>query len=90
MKRVSILLRGKVQGVFYRASTVTKAQQLAVNGFVRNESDGSVYIEAEGDEGKINELIAWCRIGPPRARVDEVLVETYSTLGSFTDFRVSR
>ncbi|WKZ59106.1 MAG: acylphosphatase [Cyclobacteriaceae bacterium] len=90
MKRVSILVRGKVQGVFYRASTVTKAQQLGVNGFVRNESDGSVYIEAEGDEGKINELIAWCRIGPPRARVDEVLVETYSTLGSFTDFRVSR
>lgn len=90
MKRVSILVKGKVQGVFYRASTVTKAQQLGVKGFVRNEPDGSVYIEAEGNEEKLNELIAWCRVGPPRARVDEVLVETYSTLGSFTDFRVSR
>lgn len=90
MKRIAIQVKGKVQGVFYRASTVTKAQQLGVMGFVRNEPDGSVYIEAEGDEGNLNELIAWCRIGPPRAFVDEVIVETHSTLGSFTDFRVSR
>lgn len=90
MKRISIHVRGKVQGVFYRASTVTKAQQLGVNGFVRNEPDGSVYMEAEGNEDKLNELIAWCRVGPPRARVDEVAVETHTTLSSFTDFRVSR
>ncbi|MBX2970996.1 MAG: acylphosphatase [Cyclobacteriaceae bacterium] len=90
MKRVSILVKGKVQGVFYRASTVTKAQQLGVKGVVRNEPDGSVYIEAEGDEGNLNELIAWCRVGPPRARVDEVAVETHSTLASFSDFRVLR
>lgn len=90
MKRISIHVRGKVQGVFYRASTVTKAQQLGVNGFVRNEPDGSVYMEAEGNEDKLNELIAWCRFGPPRARVDEVTVETHATLRSFTDFRVSR
>lgn len=90
MKRISIRISGKVQGVFYRASTVTKAQQLGVNGFVRNEPDGSVYIEAEGNEDKLNELIAWCRVGPPRARVDEVAVETHVTLRSFTDFRISR
>lgn len=90
MKRISIHVRGKVQGVLYRASTVTKAQQLGVNGFVRNEPDGSVYMEAEGNEDKLNELIAWCRVGPPRARVDEVAVETHATLSSFTDFRVSR
>jgi acylphosphatase len=90
MKRIAIQVKGKVQGVFYRASTVTKAQQLGVMGFVRNEPDGSVYIEAEGDEEKLNELVAWCKVGPPRARVDEVIVETHSTLGSFTDFRVSR
>lgn len=90
MKRVSILVRGKVQGVFYRASTVTKAQQLGVNGFVRNESDGSVYIEAEGNEEKLNELIAWCRVGPPRGRVDEVVVETQATLAGFSDFRILR
>jgi acylphosphatase len=90
MKRIAIQVKGKVQGVFYRASTVTKAQQLGVRGFVRIEPDGSVYLEAEGDEVSLNELIAWCKVGPPRAFVDEVIVETYSTLGSFTDFRVSR
>lgn len=90
MKRVSILVKGKVQGVFYRASTVTKAQQLGVKGCVRNEPDGSVYIEAEGNEEKLNELIAWCRIGPPRARVDEVVVETQATLAGFSDFRILR
>jgi acylphosphatase len=90
MKRVSIQVKGKVQGVFYRASTVTKAQQLGVNGFVRNEPDGSVYIEAEGNEDTLHALIAWCRVGPPRARVDAVAVETHATLRSFTDFRISR
>jgi acylphosphatase len=90
MKRVSILVKGKVQGVFYRASTVTKAKQLGVKGFVCNEPDGSVYIEAEGDEEKLNELIAWCRVGPPRARVDEVIVEGYNDLRNFSGFEVAR
>ena len=90
MKRISIQITGKVQGVFYRASTVTKAQQLGVKGFVRNEPDGSVYIEAVGDENKLNELIAWCRVGPPRARVHDVLVETHATIAGFSDFRILR
>lgn len=90
MKRITIQVTGKVQGVFYRASTVTKAQQLNLKGFVRNEPDGNVCIEAEGDEEKLNELIAWCRIGPPRARVDEVVVETQATLAGFSDFRILR
>ncbi|HRJ29485.1 MAG TPA: acylphosphatase [Cyclobacteriaceae bacterium] len=90
MKRVSIYVRGKVQGVFFRASTVSAAQQIGVKGFVRNEPDGSVYIEAEGDVEKINELIAWCKIGPPRARVEAVEVESLATFMNFTDFSVSR
>ncbi|MBX2967455.1 MAG: acylphosphatase [Cyclobacteriaceae bacterium] len=90
MKRIAIHVNGKVQGVFYRASTVAKAQQLGVKGFVRNEPDGSVFIEAEGDEYTLNELIAWCNIGPPNARVDEVAVEECTTVKNFTDFLVSR
>jgi acylphosphatase len=48
MNHVSIRISGKVQGVFFRASTKGKAEQYGINGFVRNEKDGSVYIEAEG------------------------------------------
>lgn len=90
MKRIAIRVRGKVQGVFYRASTVTKAQQLGVKGFVRNEPDGSVYIEAEGDEEKLLELITWSKVGPPRALVDEVIVENYNELRNFSSFEVTR
>lgn len=90
MKRISVRVRGKVQGVYYRASTVTKAQQLGVKGFVRNEPDGSVYLEAEGDEDKLNQLIAWCKIGPPRAHVDEVIVENHADLRNFGNFEIVR
>ncbi len=90
MKRIAIQVSGKVQGVFYRASTVTKAHQLDVKGFVRNEPDGSVYVEAEGDAEKLGELVAWCKIGPPRALVNEVIVESYNELRNFRSFEVIR
>lgn len=69
IKHISITVRGKVQGVFYRASTKAKADGLRISGFVRNKSDGSVYIEAEGEEAKLNELIAWCKQGPIQSQV---------------------
>lgn len=75
IKHVSIRVKGKVQGVFYRASTKAKADGLSISGFVRNESDNSVYIEAEGEEVKLDELIAWCKQGPPLARVQHCEVE---------------
>ncbi|MFB6307312.1 MAG: acylphosphatase, partial [Flavobacteriales bacterium] len=50
MKHKDIRVRGKVQGVFYRATMVENAMRWGIKGFVRNETDGSVYIEAEGDE----------------------------------------
>jgi acylphosphatase len=49
-----------------------------------------VYIEAEGDESRLNELIAWCRVGPPRARVDEVVVERHNSLRNFSSFEIAR
>ena len=69
MKHVSIRVIGKVQGVFFRASTFEKANSLKLAGVVRNEADGSVYIEAEGDDDAIDNFIAWAKIGPPRADV---------------------
>ena len=74
MRHVNIKITGKVQGVFFRASARKKADELGVKGFVRNEPDGSVYIEAEGDEAQLDQMTSWCWTGPPRARVDKIEV----------------
>jgi len=71
-KHFSIRISGKVQGVFFRALTKEKADELDVKGFVRNEPDGSVYIEAEADERTMEQFMDWCRQGPPRARVEKM------------------
>lgn len=63
-----------MQGVYYRFSTLRKAHELGLTGFVMNMYNGDVYLEAEGDEEKINKLIEWCRVGPPGAEVHEVQV----------------
>ena len=72
MKHVKIRVHGKVQGVYFRASTMDTALELGITGFVRNEPDGSVYIEAEGSPEAVEGLIIWCNTGPPRARVEKV------------------
>ncbi len=75
MIRKIIRVTGRVQGVFFRVSTQREAQSLGLTGFVRNEPDGSVYIEAEGEEEALQKLLAWIRAGgPPQARVYEVQV----------------
>ncbi|WP_354359418.1 acylphosphatase [Pedobacter sp. UYP30] len=72
MKHLKITVTGKVQGVFFRASTKAVANQMGINGFVRNEKDGSVYIEAEGEIFMVDELVTWCKEGPDGAKVEEV------------------
>ncbi len=67
---VRIRVSGKVQGVFFRASTKGKARDLSLKGFVQNEEDGSVLIEAQGSETDIESLIEWCKTGPPAAQVE--------------------
>jgi acylphosphatase len=89
MKHLAIHVTGKVQGVFYRASTVEKARALGLKGFVQNERDGSVYIEAEGDDRALQSLVEWCRQGPPHARVSDVTF-TEGPLQNFADFRQRR
>jgi len=74
MKRISLRISGKVQGVFYRQSAMEKAQELGITGFARNEDDGSVYAEAQGTEEQLQKFISWCERGPSRARVDSVFV----------------
>lgn len=88
-KHISIKVSGRVQGVFYRASTHEQAQRLGVKGFVKNEPDGSVYIEAEGDEALLTALIEWCKQGPPAAKVHHVEI-LEGTWKGFTEFAVKR
>jgi acylphosphatase len=82
MKHVSIRVSGIVQGVFFRASTKEKADQLGIQGNVRNEHDGSVAIIAEGDDAAIEEFIEWCRKGPRLSRVDKCVVTESPVLHS--------
>ena len=89
MKHFNIRVSGKVQGVFFRASTKERADFFEVTGFVRNEANGDVYIEAEGEESSLQEFLKWCSRGPSRARVDNVNVEE-SDLKNFGNFRVDR
>ena len=87
-KHVNIRVHGLVQGVFYRSVADEKARALGLKGFVRNEPDGTVYIEAEGEEHVIDEFIGWCYIGSPAAKVDEVKVSEGPVSG-FQDFRIN-
>ncbi len=73
-KHYSINVLGKVQGVAFRYHTKQTAQKLSICGFVKNMVDGSVYIEAEGNQLNIQQFINWCKQGPSRARVDTIHV----------------
>lgn len=74
VRRIHAKVFGRVQGVFYRASTKETAQELGLSGWVRNMPDGTVELEAEGPEDKIEALIKWLWHGPPYADVTEVEV----------------
>jgi acylphosphatase len=85
----SIIVTGKVQGVFYRQSTKEKAIAIGVKGIVKNETDGSVKIIATGSKEQLDKLIEWCRQGPPKARVDTVTIKE-ELYRSFTSFSIDR
>lgn len=68
-KHFDIRVSGRVQGVFFRASAADRAKSLRLTGFVRNERDSSVYIEAEGEENDLGKFVEWCKEGPPAAVV---------------------
>lgn len=82
---------GKVQGVFYRASTVRVAEQLKLRGFARNLPDGRVEVLALGDAASLDALLKWLRQGPPLARVTEVSeqLEDSAEYSDVRDFRTA-
>jgi len=81
------VVRGHVQGVYFRAFVRNHAQTLGLTGYVRNLIGGSaIEVRAEGEKTKLDELLKHLHIGPPRARVDRVDAEWSDYTGRFTDF----
>jgi acylphosphatase len=89
LKTVSIIVTGRVQGVFYRQSTREKATALGIKGEVRNRRDETVHIIATGYSEQLEQLIEWCREGPPKAKVTNVIVEEMN-LELFDKFSIVR
>lgn len=86
--KIQIFVTGKVQGVGYRLYIATKAQNLGITGWIKNNSDGSVEGVFEGEEDLLKKIIEWCKEGPPFAQVDNVEVYSYSYNGTFKDFKI--
>jgi acylphosphatase len=88
--RARITIAGRVQGVYFRASACQQAQSLGITGWVRNCSDGSVELLAEGTRDKLDQLIAWCHRGPTGARVSDVSVRWEEPEHGFHGFMIKR
>lgn len=84
-----LLIKGKVQGVFYRASAKDAAEKLGVSGWIRNTEEGAVEVLASGTEEQVQEFIRWCWQGPARAEVKQVVVQEMGD-EQFTGFRIIR
>lgn len=89
-RRVSLRIRGKVQGVFFRESTRIEAARLGLIGWVRNRDDGSVEAVAEGEPAALEDFIRWCHRGPQAARVTDVERAESEPTGEFRAFTVER
>ena len=89
MKTIRLTIKGKVQGVFYRATAKDVADQLGVKGWIKNLPNNNVEIRATASEELLQKLIAWCKQGPPKARVEDVIIEELN-LEDFSGFRIIR
>jgi acylphosphatase len=85
---VRLLIRGKVQGVYFRFNMHQVAKKNSVVGWVRNLPDGNVEALLEGNKEDVNQVVEWSRMGPENAKVDEVKVEYGQYVGEYNDFIV--
>jgi acylphosphatase len=90
MKRIRVIIYGIVQGVFFRAATRRTAADLNLTGWVRNMDDGRVEAILEGEDADVDKMIAWCKVGPPAARVEKVDTAEEHYTGGFHDFTIKR
>lgn len=88
MKRhLKITVKGKVQNVAFRAYTHMKAKELGINGFVKNQDDGSVYIELEAEKSLLEKMLLWFRKGSPNSKVKCIEIQE-TTLSGFEQFKI--
>ena len=87
--RAHVFVSGKVQGVFYRATTRERAREAGVTGWVKNLPDGRVEAVFEGPEDAVEEMVEWCHRGSDRARVEDVEV-THGEPEGFDGFEIRR
>jgi acylphosphatase len=82
------IVRGHVQGVFFRAFVESRAQSLGISGYVRNRPAGTVEVRAEGEKLKLETLVEHLKKGPPSSSVEDVAVKWGEFSGEFTGFRI--
>jgi acylphosphatase len=87
-KRINLVVRGRVQGVYFRASAQREARNLGLTGWVKNRGDGAVEMTVEGEEDQVKDFLAWAQKGPTTARVDRVETKWRSYTGEFSGFRI--
>jgi len=85
---VHVIISGRVQGVWFRASAKQTAEQLGLTGWVRNTADGNVEAIFEGEEDIVKEMIDWCHCGPSSAQVEHVEVKNQSLMNGFNGFSI--
>lgn len=89
MATVHLTIKGKVQGVFYRVTAKKVADKLHIKGWIKNTEDGSVEALVSGTDADVQEFTAWCKTGPEKAEVTDVIVmQRQETI--FTDFEIIR
>jgi len=85
---IKAIIKGRVQGVFFRASTQNTAKGLNLTGYVRNLTDGSVEAEFRGNKDAVKKMLEWCHTGPPASRVDHVLEQSTDCLPVCDTFEI--
>lgn len=89
IRNISIKVKGRVQGVGFRYNAMMRARELGIKGYVKNERDGSVLIEAEGDPTSLDNFTYWCTQGPNFARVDHISIHP-GPVRNFKEFFIAR
>jgi len=89
MPTIHLQISGKVQGVYFRASAKEAAEQLGLTGWVKNSANGDVESVANGSEEKLAKFVEWCKMGPPGAKVVNVVVKNIEE-AAFRDFAIIR
>jgi len=88
MNALHLIIHGRVQGVWFRASTQEVANQLEIKGWVRNTPDGAVEAHIQGEDSSVEKMLSWCYQGPPGARVDHIDIKKVNPEEEYTAFNL--